>query len=157
MEENKNKQKKVSNTKNEKIAVILIRGLVGIKRQTKDTLKMLRLLRKNHCVVLDKNPSIIGMVVKCKDYVTYGEIDNETYKLLIEKRGEEYKGRVKDSKGKINYKKYLEYNGKKLKPYFRLSPPKGGFERKGIKKSYQIGGVLGYRGKKINDLIKRML
>ena len=44
-----------------------------------------------------------------------------------------------------------------LKPYFRLLPPRGGFERKGIKTPFSMGGSLGYRGQHINMLIKRML
>jgi large subunit ribosomal protein L30 len=43
------------------------------------------------------------------------------------------------------------------KPFFRLKPPTGGFERKGIKQPYSVGGALGYRGKEINILIKKML
>ncbi|MBW2970579.1 hypothetical protein KY320_00300, partial [Candidatus Woesearchaeota archaeon] len=62
-----------------------------------------------------------------------------------------------DSKGKIKYKKYITVNGKKLKPYFRLSPPRGGFERKGVKNSFKSGGAAGYRGSKMNELIKRMI
>ena len=44
-----------------------------------------------------------------------------------------------------------------LKPFLALKPPSKGFERKGIKKSYSIGGALGYRGKAINGLVERML
>jgi len=44
-----------------------------------------------------------------------------------------------------------------LKKFFKLHPPRGGFERMGIKKPYTVGGVLGYRGDKINLLIKKML
>ena len=66
------------------------------------------------------------------DRTTYGEINEETHKELVAKRG-------------------------KGKKYFALHPPRGGFERKGIKKSYTQKGALGYRGEKINDLIKRML
>ena len=44
----------------------------------------------------------------------------------------------------------------RIKP-FRLNPPRGGFERKGIKVSFNSGGALGYRGEKINSLIKKML
>ena len=44
-----------------------------------------------------------------------------------------------------------------LKRFFRLRPPEKGFERKGIKKTYAVGGVLGYRKDKINELIMRML
>lgn len=143
--------------KSEKIAIILIRGLIRIRGDIRDTLGMLRLFRKHTCIVVNKTPAMIGMAVKCKDYVTYGEIDDDTFKSMVEKRGKVYKGRLEDSKGKIKYNKFFEYNGKKLQPYFRLSPPKGGFERKGIKTSFQRGGVLGYRGKEINDLIKKML
>ncbi len=120
----------------EKLAIIRIRGSVGIKKEIKDTLKILKLLKKNWCVVIDKNDANIGMAKKVKDYATYGEIDKEVLDKLMKKS-------EKDKKGK-------------LKP-FRLNPPKGGFERKGIKFSYSVGGALGYRGKKINDLIKKMM
>lgn len=44
-----------------------------------------------------------------------------------------------------------------LKSPFRLSPPSKGFERKGIKIPYTLGGALGDRGTAINDLLKRMI
>ncbi len=127
----------MSDATTDKIAVIRIRGNIGLKNEIKDTLKMLNLHRSNFCVVVPKNDSYLGMIKKVKDYVTYGEIDDETYKLLSEKRGEK--------------------KGDKLKAFFRLSPPKKGFERKGIKVSFKKKGALGYRGAKINDLIKRMI
>ena len=131
-----------------KIAIIRIRGIIKIRHDIKNTLKILRLYKKNCCVVIDSSPDNLGMVKKVKDYITWGEIDDETFKLLVEKRGELYKGR-KDSKFVVD--------GKKYKPFFRLQPPKGGFERKGIKIPFSVGGVLGYRGDKINNLLKRML
>lgn len=140
-----------------KIAIIRIRGLAGIKKDIKDTLNILRLYRKNFCVIVSDSPNYIGMIKKIMSYVTYGEIDDETEKILFEKRGEEYKGRLKDLRGKIEYKKFVEFNGKKYKPFFRLNNPKGGFERKGIKMPFTKGGVLGPRKEKINDLIKRMV
>ena len=36
----------------------------------------------------------------------------------------------------------------------RMHPPRKGY--RGIKQSYKAGGDLGYRGKEINSLIKRM-
>tara|TARA_B100000315_G_C14328932_1_gene474353 strand:- start:74 stop:529 length:456 start_codon:yes stop_codon:yes gene_type:complete len=143
---------------NKKIAAIRIRGVIGIKRDIKDTLNMLRLYRKNYCVVLPNTPAMNGMVKKTKDYITWGDIDEETYKLLVEKKGEEYKGRETDSKKKISYKgRYFVYNNKKYKKCFRLGPPKGGFESKGIKTPFSKGGVLGYRKEKIIELIKKMI
>ena len=41
--------------------------------------------------------------------------------------------------------------------FFRLNSPRGGFERAGIKRSFAVGGALGYRGSGINDLIRRMI
>tara|TARA_Y100000310_G_scaffold201181_1_gene201253 strand:- start:79 stop:648 length:570 start_codon:yes stop_codon:yes gene_type:complete len=142
---------------NKKIAVILVRGLVKVKKTVKDTLAMLRLTRKNHCVVIDNNPVNMGMIKKAKDYITWGEIDSETYTELINKRGQSYEGPETCSKGKIKYNKFFVHEGKKLKKYFRLNPPKKGFGRKGIKIPFKVGGGLGYRGEKINELIKNML
>jgi len=140
-----------------KVAVVRVRGDVNLKGEVKDTLKLLRLYRKNFCIVIEDNPSLLGMVKKVKDYVTFGEVSDEVYKELVEKRGEEYKGREKDRKGKIQYNKFITVEGKKIKPFFRLSPPRGGFERKGIKVSFKAKGALGYRADKINDLLKKMI
>ena len=38
-----------------------------------------------------------------------------------------------------------------------LHPPRGGFERKGVKMPFAKGGVFGSRGDAINELVERML
>lgn len=157
MKEQPNLLNKMEENKNKRIAAIRIRGNVGVNKHIKDTLNMLRLYNKNYCVILPSTPGYLGMLKTAKDYITWGEINDDTYNLLIEKRGKEYKGRLQDSKGKIKYNKFITVNGKKIKPFFRLHPPRGGFERKGIKASFSEGGVLGDRKEKINDLIKRMI
>lgn len=135
-------QKKMSEDIKNKIAVIRVKGETKLRKEIKDTLQILGLHKKFSCVVLDATPSIIGMVKKLKDYVTFGEINEGIFNLLKEKRGK----KTKDKEGKVIYKKF-----------FRLSPPKGGFERKGTKVPFKVGGALGDRKEKINDLIKRML
>ncbi len=144
-------------TEAKQLAAIRIRGLTGIKTKIEDTLKMLRLYKKNYCCVLPNNSVYVGMLKKAKDYITWGEIDNETFNTLIEKRGEEFNGRETDLKKKIIYKDFIVISNKKLKKYFRLNAPRKGFGRKGIKHSFQQGGALGYRGEAISDLIKRMI
>ena len=141
---------------NGKLAIILVRGLVNVSKQVKDTLKMLNLTRKNQCAVLENNPIYVGMIKKVKDYVTWGEIDETTFSELLGKRGEEFKGRLKDGKEKYSYRVF-SFNNKNYKTYFRLSPPRKGFGRKGIKMPFALGGSLGNRKEKINDLIMRML
>jgi len=154
-----------------KIAVVQVRGPINLDKKRKDTLKMLKLVKKNSCVLIDNRPTYWGMLEKLKDYLTWGEVEVETVKLLLEKRArimgnkqlsEDY---MKD-KSKFGFaefaSKFIEGGVKfkdvpGMKPFFRLKPPKGGFERGGIKKPFSLGGALGYRKEKINDLIKRMI
>lgn len=140
-----------------KLAVVLVRGRVGNRKEVNETLDHLNLARKNHTIVVEDTPITRGMIQMVKDGVTWGEIDDQTYQLLIEKRGEEYQGRETDKAGKIQYHHTITSQGKKYKKYFRLNPPRKGFGRKGIKVAFRAGGALGYRGEKINDLLRRML
>lgn len=139
------------------LAAIRIRGLTKIRTKVEDTMQMLRLYKNNFCVVLPNNPLYLGMLKQAKDYLTWGEIDNETFKLLVEKRGEQFNGRETDSKELIKYNDYVAINNKKIKKYFRLNAPRKGFGKKGIKHPFTSGGALGYRGSAINELIKRMV
>ncbi len=155
---NLRKSRRLKQKMTNKIAIVRIRGGIKVKKVFRDTLDMLRLYNKNYCVVLESTPQIIGMINKIRDFVTYGEIQDELFKELIEKRGVEYTGREKDSKGKISYnRKYIEVDGKKYNKYFRLNSPRKGYGRKGTKKPFAKSGSLGDRGEKINDLIRRMI
>ncbi len=153
-------------------AIIRIRGTADVRPEVEATLRMLRLLRKNHAVIYPKTPSIDGMLKVIKDWVTWGEIDRETLKELIMKRGrlvgnkkiteEDIKRIFKVGSldelvdallaNKIQWHKYDNY----VKPVFRLNPPKGGFKGS-IKRPFKDKGELGYRGDKINELLKRMI
>lgn len=140
-------------------AVVRVRGSIGMKRQLSDTLMMLRLHRINHCVIVPKNQNYEGMLQKARYFITWGEIDKETLEKMIAKRGR-FSGdkRVKD----VSYAKELAHfiiSGKAvketgIKPVFRLSPPSKGYEST---KALYPKGSLGYRGEKINELIKRMI
>ena len=121
-----------------KLAIILIRGVINTREDIIATMDKLMLRQKLACVVIPATPANKYAAMKCKDYTTFGEISEETYRELVEKRGE------KRADGK-------------LKGFFRLHPPRGGFERKGVKIPFKSGGALGYRGEKMNDLIKKML
>lgn len=134
------------------MAVIRLRGRTGIRTDIEDTLTHLNLQRINHCVIVDESPVIFGMLRKAKDHITWGQIDAETLRLLVEKRGET----VANSDANAS-RKTVGFNGKRYKPYFRLSPAKGGLGRRGIKAAFAKSGALGNRGEKINDLIKRMI
>jgi len=119
------------------LAIIRIKGQVGINKEVKETLYRLRLRRKYACVVLEKpSEAQIKMIKNLRDFVAFGEISEDTYKKLKEQRGK----KTKDGK---------------MKPFFRLHPPRKGIDSKkhfGVEK-----GVLGDNKEKINGLILRML
>ena len=151
-------------------AVIRVRGTVNVDPDIKHTLKLLRLNKVNHCVLIEENNVMKGMLQVIKDYVTWGEINKENLLKMIISRGkligdkkitDDY---IKSStsldnidtlsksitENKFNYNDIPD-----IKPLFRLNPPKKGFE--GIKRSFKNKGALGYRGKDINKLIERMI
>lgn len=135
------KIEKKSNDLNAKpgmIAIVRIRGSIHISGDILQTLELLCLYKQNYCVLVENNPSMKGMINKVKDYVTFGIIDAETVELLKKKAEKDVR--------RGGYKKF-----------YRLQPPKKGFGRKGIKKTFRIKGALGNRNDKINDLIKRMM
>jgi large subunit ribosomal protein L30 len=149
-------------------AVIRIRGKVGISKEIEDTLKMLRLKAVNNCIVVPETPSYNGMIKKVKDFVAYGNIDFDTFLNLLRKRGRlaGNKRLTEESVKELGFNSIEEmakaiFEGKikindllKLKPVFRLTPPKKG--HKSVKEHYPRGS-LGYWGNKINDLLKRMI
>ncbi len=152
------------------LAVVLVRGTINIKNDIRDTLMMLGLGRVNHCVLITESPPHMGMVLKVKDYVTWGPINAETASLLVKERGRLKGGRSLDEKDVKELGKFKAFDdlGKALAEgeanwskmdstvrVFRLHPPRKGYE--GIKRTYNMGGALGNRGEDINVLLQRMM
>ena len=138
------------------IVVIRISGRVGLSKDIKETLDRINLRRKYSATFLKPSPENIKLLRKIRNVVAYGDIDKETLKELIEKRGTPI-----DKSKKIDAEKIISELEKKklkdlgLKPFFRLHPPRGGIDSKThfpIRK-----GVLGDNKTKINDLVRRML
>jgi large subunit ribosomal protein L30 len=131
---------------------------------------MLRLTRNNYAVLIDDRPSFIGMLKAAQNFTTWGEVSKEIVHLLMTKKGrlagnkkftEEYAQTTSfKSLGELAeaiFNCRVEYwKLPNVQPVFKLHPPSKGFKGK-IKKSYGAGGELGYRGEKINELIKRMV
>ena len=150
-------------------AVIRVRGRTGIKKNIADTLDMLNLTRISHAVVIPETPSYKGMLQKGKDYITWGEVSEDTFKLLVAERGRlPGNKRVTDEYVKENtdydsvdalavaiYNQETTLKESGLKPIFRLNPPRKGYE--GTKQAYTKGGSLGYRSENINELLEKMI
>jgi large subunit ribosomal protein L30 len=125
------------------IAIVRISGQVKVREEVLETFRRLGLSRKYSCIVLENpNPVELGMLREVKDFVAFGELDSETFKELVAKRG----------------KKFKKDNGKRQ--VFRLHPPRGGINTKqhyDIEKGNVKKGVLGNHGDKINVLVRKML
>jgi len=152
---------------------IRIRGSPGMSKKLDDTLKMLRMHKVNHSVLLWGTKSVVGMLIKVKDFIAFGEIDEKALVRLLRVRGrvegnkhltDDYIKNLTDYKTIKEFAKDL-HNGKikyntdhlyKIKPVFRLHPPIKG-HRGSIKKAFNEGGTLGYVGNYINELIYRMV
>ncbi|HIH10207.1 MAG TPA: 50S ribosomal protein L30 [Candidatus Diapherotrites archaeon] len=151
------------------IAVIRVRGTAHVTRKIRETLSMMRLFKSNHMVLLAENKSQQKMIDKVKDYVTFGQITQDTLAMVLEKRGrlegdkllttdylkeKKMEGFAGLAKELIEGKTKMQALG--IKPVFRLNPPSKGYERNGVKKPFTLGGALGNRREKINVLIGRM-
>lgn len=133
MEKPETKEKKSEKKKGPELAIVRIRGDVNLGPSVRQTLTFLKLGRRNVCVIRPDTPVVRGMLNQVKDYVTWGTLTEETHALLIKKRKTAHEN------------------------VFFLAPPRKGYGRKGIKKSFVVGGALGERHEKLNDLIQRMI
>lgn len=152
-------------------AVVRLKGSVNVRPEARDTLKMLRLQRVNHCVLLPESKTYDGMIKAAKDYIAWGKVSKEAVEELLRKRGRtEGGGRITDEWLKKNTKfasvselAGALYDGKtemksvpKVKPLFRLHPARGGLGMRGTKRTFPEGGVIGNWGDKIGELLDRM-
>jgi large subunit ribosomal protein L30 len=152
---------------------VRIRGSPRINTKILDTMKMLRMHKVNHGVLIWGKKSYLGMLYKCKDYIAWGEIDEKTLIRLLRVRGKVEGNRPLTDEQVKNLTQYsdikslakalltgeVQINSKdlyKIKPVFRLHPPKKG-HRGTTKKHYKEGGTLGYVENYINELIHKML
>jgi large subunit ribosomal protein L30 len=151
-----------------RIIAVRVRGTAKVSKSIRDTLIMLNLTKPHHAVIIDDRPTYMGMLQKAKDYLTFGEVESDVAEALVRKWArlsggtrltEEY---VKEKTGQtiteftksvMEFKKELDELH--IKNMFRLHPPRKGY--KNIKLAYTQGGSLGYRGKEINALVRRMI
>ncbi|MGC8547999.1 MAG: uL30 family ribosomal protein [Candidatus Micrarchaeia archaeon] len=136
---------------NSLLALIRVRGTVGVKHDIAETLKRLKLEHVNNLSLVLATKPAIGMIKKSSDYITFGEISADMLAKLLEKKG------LNVDKQSVE----LVLKGEKkpeelgIKLPLRMHPPRRGYES--IKRPYGHGGALGYRGNDIDKLISRML
>lgn len=161
-----------------KILVIRIRGSMETREKVEQTLKQMRLTRKNHATLVEEKPQTKGSLNFAKDFITWGPATEQTIALLLGKRGrvegnrpltDEYVAENSDSKYKsiAGFAAALAGTGSKdgkdeklsaikgLKQLFRLNPPKGGFGS--IKTAFPKGSLGPRKAEQIAALVEKMV
>jgi large subunit ribosomal protein L30 len=148
--------------------VVRIKGTVNIPQWAQATLDGLNLDRRFRATIVPESQEYLGMLRKVKEVVAWTKADAGIVKELLEKRGrktgykpltktdlpKEYKS-MDDLASAIADNKVAMSKLEGIKPWFALSPPKGGFKRK-TKTQYAQEGVLGDDSELV-EIVKRML
>lgn len=148
--------------------VVRIKGTVNIPEWAKRTLDGLNLDKRFRATVVPDNAEYLGMLRRVKEIVAWTKADASIVKELLEKRGrkegyrpltsadlpKEYKS-IDDLATAIADNRVSMSKLESIKPWFALSPPRGGFKRK-TKTQFSQEGVLGEDGELV-EIVKRML
>ena len=137
------------------ILVVRISGDTNLDSDIRETLNRLRIRRKYaSTLIIEKDKIKMGMLKKVKHYVMYSEVEDNLIKKLIEKRGQTLNGKKVDEKQVETILEAIKKGDWKIKKFFRLHPPIGGF-KKSTKQTYPAG-ILG-ENKNLIKLVEKML
>ena len=148
--------------------VVRMRGTVNVPYWANTTLEGLNLSKKFRATIVPESTEYAGMLNRIRQLVTWCRVDNETVKDLLDRKGRKTSSQpLKESDLPGDYDNLdklasdiandsvvlSKLNG--IKPWFALSPPRGGF-KKSVKKQTTQNGILG-ENKLLIDLVKKMM
>jgi large subunit ribosomal protein L30 len=151
------------------LLVVNLHGQINSSAPVRKALNELWVAKKfSASVVTDDGPTV-GMLRLCKDYVAWCPVDEGLLGDLLKKRGmvSASKDLGQDSLKAMGFKKHEDLAAKMVKdqvrlsavsgvlPYFRLAPPKGGFNRS-LRRQYTEKGLLG-NNPKLEGIVRRMI
>lgn len=151
------------------LLVVNLHGKIDSGVSTRKALAELKVERKFSASVVGDDPSTVGMLRLCKDYVAWSEVDSALLASLLKSRAMVSETRRLDdeSLSKLGFKNHQALAEKMLKdgtrlsalggirPFFRLSPPRGGFKGS-LRRQYSEKGVLG-NNPKLPEIVRRMI
>lgn len=148
------------------IAAIRVRGSPGIDATTENALDRLGLGKVNSCVLFPDNESSRGQLHRVKDFITWGDLDEEGAKTLLNRADISTRRSLSDENvedvtgyGSIDDLAAdvatgdVTLSDAGLRRIVRLHPPRKGY--KNIRRVYPDGSI-GNRGDDVNELIRRM-
>jgi large subunit ribosomal protein L30 len=151
-----------------KLLVVNLHGLINVPGRTRNAIQGLGITKKFSATVVPDDESTIGTLKRCKDYLAWSEIDQETLLALIKRRARVSQRKRLDepSLESLGFKDYESLASKIIAgdgrlssvkgilPYFNLAPPKGGFKRS-TRRQFREGGTLGFNTELVS-IVRRM-
>ena len=153
---------------NGSLLVVNLRGMVNTRTPVKTTLQQMSIARRFNATIIQDNKVHRGMLTLAKEHVAWCKLDSGIPEKLLRSRSDRSTGKkIEESQlGKefgsfAALAKELESGRVKLssieeiRPFFRLSPPRGGFKRS-TRRQYAEGGILGYN-KELAQIVEKMM
>jgi large subunit ribosomal protein L30 len=158
-----------SSSRTGSLLVVNLRGLVNTRTPVRTTLEQLSIARRFNATIVPDDATHRGMLNLAKDHVAWCKLDSDTAKKLLASRSEKSSGK-RFQESDIVSKTYSSFpdlargleTGEltmraigEIRPFFRLSPPKGGF-KKSTRRQYGQGGILGPNDE-LPKIVEKML
>ena len=151
------------------ILAINLHGLINTPGPVRTTLVELGIGKRFAATIVRDEASTLGALKLCKDYVAWCPVDESLLSSLLEQRGRVSSTKRLDGPAlkQLGYRDHGDLASKMLKqgltlssiqgikPFFGLSPPKGGLKRSS-RRQFREGGVLG-ENPKLPDIVRRMI
>jgi large subunit ribosomal protein L30 len=151
------------------ILAVNLHGLINTPGPVRETLIELGIGKRFAATVVRDDSATMGAIKLCKDYVAWCPVDEALLSSLLEARGKLSSVKRLDAPAlkALGYKDHADLASKMLKqemslssipgmkPFFGLSPPKGGFKRSS-RRQFREGGILG-ENPKLPDIVRRMI
>jgi large subunit ribosomal protein L30 len=151
------------------LLVVNLHGKINSSDGVRKALGELKVERKFSASVVTDDPQTVGTLKSCKEYIAWTSLEKDVLVSLLQKRGMISESRRLDEKTltDLGYKSYEDLadrmlsNGLRLsaidglRPFFRLSPPRGGFKAS-LRRQASQRGTLG-KNPKLADVVRRMV
>ncbi len=151
------------------LLVVNLRGLVNTRAPVRTTLEQLKVGRRFNATIVPDDKVHKGMLDLSKEHVAWCRLDAAMAEKLLKTRSEISTGRrtkesdmVSKEYGSVSDIATALASGKlklksvnNIRPFFRLSPPRGGFKRSTVRQ-FSSGGVLGPNSA-LPALVEKML
>jgi large subunit ribosomal protein L30 len=150
------------------LLVVNLRGLVNTRAPVRTTLDQMKVARRFNATIVPNDEVHLGMLNLAKEHLAWCELNAGIAEKLLNTRAEISSGtRVSESQIAKEYGSFHDIASKlesgeiklssinEIRPFFRLSPPRGGFKRS-IRRQFRDGGILG-PNEDLPSMVEKML